>query len=109
MTEQLAAQPIEGVLAEGTRTTTTYPAGFFGNDRPVTTINEELDIARAWYARVNETVVGPALRRDDDDAVIQYLARRAGCVVIPAARRITKLLTRRLIFGNSAECLLIWS
>jgi len=40
VTEQLAAQPIEGVLADGTRTTTTYPGGFFGNDRPVTTINE---------------------------------------------------------------------
>jgi hypothetical protein len=40
VTEQLAAQTIEGVLAEGTRTTTTYPAGFFGNDRPVITINE---------------------------------------------------------------------
>jgi hypothetical protein len=40
VTEQLPAQSIEGVLAEGTRTTTTYPAGFFGNDRPVTTTNE---------------------------------------------------------------------
>jgi hypothetical protein len=40
VTEQLPAQSIEGVLAEGTRTTTTYPAGFFGNDRPVTTSSE---------------------------------------------------------------------
>jgi hypothetical protein len=40
VTEQLSAQSIEGVLAEGTRTTTTYPIGSVGNDRPVTTTNE---------------------------------------------------------------------
>jgi hypothetical protein len=45
VTEQLPAQSIEGVLAEGTRTTTTYPTGFLGNDRPVTTTNE------AWTSR----------------------------------------------------------
>jgi hypothetical protein len=45
VTEQLPAQLIEGVLAEGTRTTTTYAAGLFGNDRPVTTTNE------AWTSR----------------------------------------------------------
>jgi len=38
--ESLGTQTIEGVLAEGTRTTTTFPVGFVGNDRPVTTISE---------------------------------------------------------------------
>jgi hypothetical protein len=38
--EQLGTEIIEGVLAEGTRMTTTYPVGFLGNDRPVTTVTE---------------------------------------------------------------------
>lgn len=39
-TEQLGSRTIEGVLAEGTRTTTTFPVGFFGNDRPISTVTE---------------------------------------------------------------------
>lgn len=39
-TESLGMRMIEGVQATGTRTTTTYPAGFFGNDRPLTTTTE---------------------------------------------------------------------
>jgi hypothetical protein len=31
---------MEGVLVQGQRTTTVYPEGFFGNDRPITTVNE---------------------------------------------------------------------
>ena len=38
--ESLGTQTIEGVLAEGTRTTTTFPVGFMGNDRPITTVSE---------------------------------------------------------------------
>jgi hypothetical protein len=38
--ERLGTQTIEGVLAEGTRMTTTYPVGFLGNDRPLTTVTE---------------------------------------------------------------------
>lgn len=38
--ESLGTQTIEGVMAEGTRTTTTYPIGSIGNDRPITTTNE---------------------------------------------------------------------
>jgi hypothetical protein len=44
-TEQLGTQTIEGVLAEGTRTTVTYPVGFFGNDRPIATVTE------TWVSR----------------------------------------------------------
>jgi len=39
--EPLGSQVISGVLVEGTRTTTTHPAGsLMGNDRPVTTVRE---------------------------------------------------------------------
>jgi hypothetical protein len=38
--ESLGTQTIEGVLAEGSRTTVTYPVGAVGNDRPITTVSE---------------------------------------------------------------------
>ena len=38
--ESLGTQTIEGVLAEGMRTTVTYPAGSLGNDKPITTTSE---------------------------------------------------------------------
>ncbi len=38
--ESLGTQTIEGVLAEGQRRTMVYPVGFFGNDRPITTVSE---------------------------------------------------------------------
>jgi hypothetical protein len=42
--EHLGTQSIEGVLAEGTRTTVTIPAGQIGNDQPITTVSER------WYS-----------------------------------------------------------
>ena len=38
--ERLGTQTIEGVLAEGTRHTTTWPAGSQGNDRPISAVSE---------------------------------------------------------------------
>lgn len=38
--ESLGTQTIEGVLAEGTRTTMIFPEGSMGNDRPITTVSE---------------------------------------------------------------------
>jgi hypothetical protein len=38
--EKLGIRTIEGVLAEGTRRTVTYPADFMGNDRPVSAVTE---------------------------------------------------------------------
>ena len=38
--ESLGTQTIEGVLAEGSRTTVTYPIGAVGNDRPITSVSE---------------------------------------------------------------------
>ena len=49
--ESLGTQTIEGVLAEGSRTTTIYPIGFFGNDRPLTTVRE------TWNSPELKTVV----------------------------------------------------
>ena len=38
--EKLGIRTIEGVLAEGTRRTVTYPADFMGNARPVSAVTE---------------------------------------------------------------------
>ena len=38
--EKLGTQTIEGVLAEGTRHTTTWPVGSQGNDRPISIVSE---------------------------------------------------------------------
>ena len=43
-TEQLGNLYIEGVQAQGTRTTTTIPAGTIGNDRPINIVDER------WYS-----------------------------------------------------------
>jgi len=42
--ESLGQQTIEGVLCEGSRTTSTIPAGAVGNDLPITIVNEQ------WYS-----------------------------------------------------------
>lgn len=55
--ESLGTQTIEGVLADGSRTATTFPAGSIGNDRQIVTVNE------AWYAADLRLVV---LRSVDD-------------------------------------------
>lgn len=49
--ESLGQQTIEGVIAEGKRTTTTIPAGAMGNQRPITTVTEE------WFSRDLQVVV----------------------------------------------------
>jgi hypothetical protein len=51
--ESLGFQVIEGVSAEGTRTTTVFPVGWMGNDRPITRIcdgwhSSELNIEVLW-------------------------------------------------------------
>ncbi len=38
--EKLGVKTVAGVYAEGTRTTVIYPAGFMGNDRPITSTSE---------------------------------------------------------------------
>lgn len=50
-TESLGKRIIEGLEAEGTRTTLTIPAGQIGNDRPLDTVSER------WYSDELKTVV----------------------------------------------------
>ena len=50
-TESLGKQNIEGVEAEGTRTTVTIPAGEIGNERPIEIVSER------WYSDELQTVV----------------------------------------------------
>jgi hypothetical protein len=51
VTEQLGKQIIEGVLAEGTRTTETIAAGEIGNERPIEIVSER------WYSPELQLVV----------------------------------------------------
>ncbi len=55
--ESLGKQTIEGVEAEGTRTTVTIPAGTIGNERPILIVSER------WYSPELQTVV--MTRRSD--------------------------------------------
>jgi len=50
-TESLGKQTIEGVVAEGTRTTVTIPAGKIGNEQPIQITFEK------WYSPELQTVV----------------------------------------------------
>jgi hypothetical protein len=49
--EPLGTQMIEGVAAEGTRSTMTIPAGAMGNERPIEIVNER------WYSPQLKTTV----------------------------------------------------
>ncbi|QQS45642.1 MAG: hypothetical protein IPM66_17145 [Acidobacteriota bacterium] len=55
--ESLGQQSFEGVMAEGTRTTITIPAGEIGNEQPIVTVYER------WYSPELQTVV--MTRRSD--------------------------------------------
>ena len=50
-TDSLGKQTIEGVPAEGTRTTVTFPAGSQGNEQPITIMTE------SWYSPDLQVVV----------------------------------------------------
>ncbi|HWC97153.1 MAG TPA: hypothetical protein VG456_10395 [Candidatus Sulfopaludibacter sp.] len=50
-TEALGKQTIEGVVAEGTRTTVTIPAGSVGNEQPIQVVSER------WYSPELQTIV----------------------------------------------------
>jgi hypothetical protein len=50
-TEKLGTRNVEGVQAEGTRITTTIPAGAIGNEQPIEIVNEN------WYSPELQVVV----------------------------------------------------
>jgi len=56
-TESLGTRSIEGVMAEGTRTTSTIPAGAIGNVLPIEVVSER------WYAR--ELQMAVLITRED--------------------------------------------
>ena len=56
-TESLGSKTIEGVLAEGTRTTIVTPAGMMGNEQPLQTVLE------SWYSPELQTTI--LARRSD--------------------------------------------
>lgn len=51
VTEKLGTQIMEGVQAEGTRSTVTIPAGDIGNERPIEVVDER------WYSPELQTVI----------------------------------------------------
>ena len=65
-TQSLGQQEIEGVQAEGTRTTRTIAAGAIGNEQPIEIVSE------SWYSRDLQTVV---LSRHDDPQIGQTTYR----------------------------------
>jgi hypothetical protein len=65
-TQSLGQQEIEGVPAEGTRTTRTIAAGAIGNEQPIEIVSE------SWYSRDLQTVV---LSRHDDPQIGQTTYR----------------------------------
>jgi hypothetical protein len=56
-TESLGTKSIEGVMADGTRTTSTIPAGAIGNVMPIEVVSER------WYSRELQMAVSIS-RRD---------------------------------------------
>jgi len=65
-TESLGTQTIEGIEAEGTRTTLTIPAGQFGNDRPIDIVSER------WVSPALQVVV---LSRHSDPRMGEHIYR----------------------------------
>src|SRR5437763_7734874 len=67
-TESLGKQTIEGVVAEGTRTTMCIPAGQIGNEQPIQIVSE------SWYSPELQTVI---LRKRSDprsgETVTRYM------------------------------------
>ena len=64
--ESLGRQTIEGVPADGTRTTVTIPAGQTGNDQPIVTVVE------SWYSPDLQTTV---LSRHSDPRIGETVTR----------------------------------
>jgi hypothetical protein len=65
--ESLGSQVVNGVMADGTRVTSTIPAGDFGNDRPIQTVTE------SWYSpELHLTVMYKRSDPREGDVVTQY-------------------------------------
>jgi hypothetical protein len=63
--ENLGSKMIEGISADGTRRTTTFPAGQIGNELPIVTVNER------WYSPELQVVV-MSMRSDPRTGTTTY-------------------------------------
>lgn len=66
VTEPLGTQVIEGVLVEGTNTTTTFPVGAMGNDRPIVRVTE------SWHSPDLKIIV---LSKNSDPRMGEFTMR----------------------------------
>jgi len=65
--ESLGSQVVNGVMADGMRTSFTIPAGDFGNDRPITSVTE------SWYSpELHLTVMYKRTDPREGDVTTQY-------------------------------------
>lgn len=65
--ESLGSQVVNGVMADGMRTSYTIPAGDFGNDRPITSVTE------SWYSpELHLTVLYKRTDPREGDVTTQY-------------------------------------
>jgi hypothetical protein len=82
--EQLGTQVIEGLPAQGRRTTTTYPIGGMGNDRPIVVTTEiwtSLDLNAVILSKISDPRQGERIqalininRTEPDAALFQVPA-----------------------------------
>jgi hypothetical protein len=71
--EALGSQVVNGVMADGMRTTYTIPAGDFGNDRPITSTTE------SWYSPdLHLTVMYKRSDPREGDVTTQYTGIKRG-------------------------------
>jgi hypothetical protein len=71
--ESLGSQVVNGVMADGMRTSYTVPAGDFGNDRPITSTTE------SWYSpELHLTVMYKRTDPREGDVTTQYTGIKRG-------------------------------
>ena len=101
-TTSLGTQTINGVQAEGTRTTRTIPAGAIGNANPIVITNER------WYSPDLQTVRHDQAQRSahgrDDVSIDEYPKAGAGRVAVSGAVRLHREAgTERIVSGAEPD------
>jgi len=84
--ESLGTQAIAGVLAEGTRTTTTFPVDFVRNDRPITRVSETWispDLKMAVLSKTSDPRSGEGITK-----LINIVLGRARPIALSGAGRV---------------------
>jgi len=101
--DHLGTQTIEGVSAEGTRTTVTIPAGQIGNEQPIVTVTER------WYSPELQVTV-MSKRTDPRTGTTTYKLTNINrsepspaMFQVPADYKVIEPETRRMIFNKFEE------